>query len=200
MTGIEELYDHENLNETFSSRIAEANDALENFLGLIPVLPPVDKDGHSDCAFAESVYADLEERREKVALLLERFIDYQAAIEHQIERVKRNHSLLEDAGSQLSREAPLQELSVGERAARAMLEDLHRKREQATEMIARLSAALEEGKEKQWPLGKPQKRIGGRVSGSDPGSSSHDPDAPPTPTVADELDSLTLGGHGGMEL
>ena len=99
MSGIEELYDRENLGESFSSRLAEANEALENLLGLIPVLPPVDKNGHSDCEFAEQVYADLEERREKVALLLERFIDYETAIGHQIERVKRNHGLIEDAGS-----------------------------------------------------------------------------------------------------
>ncbi len=199
MTGIDELYDHENLNETFSSRIAEANEALENFLGLIQALPPVDENGHSECEFAEQVYADLEERRKKVALLLERFIDYQAAIEHQVERVRRNHGLLEDAGSRLSGEAPRQELSEGERAAWAMLEDLRRKREQVTEMIVRLSAALEEGQKKKWPLGKPQKRIGGRVSGSVPGSSSHEPGAPPAPNVADELDSLTQIGYGGME-
>jgi len=150
-------YKDEHLRERFESLVAEAERAVMDLDKSVTSLPPVNEKGESPAMQAEGFYAQKEEREDRVRRLLGIFREYVPIIEREMDRSLENLSRIHAAESSLHSDAPRQELSQGESAAKSEYHRLVGQRERAIITIERMAIALSAASRKRWPLGVPRK-------------------------------------------
>lgn len=205
---IKDEYSDLNLFETFDSRMAEAERLLQDLMVKRKICPPVDENGESECTFVEDLYADSEEAEEKLRLRLAEYERCKRATDAERARLLRNVHSIESSRSSLRNPEPKNELSEGERVARAAYNKVASQFEQAERLVVRIYKVLQQPAPR-WPLGKPQKRMRlGAGTGTPerlphtgvdvhvPGVGGGAEASPAAPRVPGELTSLA--GLGGM--
>ncbi len=193
-------YKKENLREYFDSYVAEADRAVADLKHAVDFLPSVDNKGGSDCPVAESLYAQKEEKEDKVRRLLARFRTYISCIEHEMEKALSTLGRVQGAAASLHSDAPRRELSDGVKKAQYAYSRLVSQREKAALTVKQLNSVLSDADRKKWPLDKP-----GQSTPSWKGQGSSHPSGPnkkasvgvpPMPGLSDEINSLRSSGSG----
>ena len=129
---------------------------LENSLGL----PDVDEDGHSECPFAEHIYAEKEEAEEVVTRLLENFHGYLQVIEKRLKECEINLRQIRADSTQLNSAEAREHYSAAEIAEIIENSVYMRQKRQVEDIIPRMEKALAEAAKKQYPGKKPEKSEG----------------------------------------
>lgn len=120
-------------------------------------LPKVDKDGNSECPFAEELYARKEEAVEQVKSCLRKLYEYANWIEEQLGRCRQNASILSSGKDSLHTERPQITLSEAEQQQLAFCKRLESVAEKIEQTCRELEDAIREASQKEYPTGKPSK-------------------------------------------
>ena len=168
-------------------------------------LPIVDKDGSSECPFAEELYAQKEEAEQKVIERLEhqRTVCLPAIETALAWRKGQLDSVLAD-GARLLTAGPQDGYHQAEGEAERELATLRRAKQETLELITRAEQALQRSMQKKFPGRAPRRpyrpgqpspppRPGARVP-----SRGRTAPAPPPPGIKDLIDMgpITAGPHG----
>ncbi len=185
----------------FDADRAQAERAAAELEHAVAYLPPVDNEGKSECVDAETLMAQKEEKAERVERFLVIMQEYVPFFDSAMSRTLDNLGQIRGAESSLHTQAPRQELSRGEAAAQDAYRRLAMQREKAIVLIERMTTAINQANQKQWPLGKPRKATPGTTSAGSrsaaPTQSGH-PGAPTAPSLADEVAGIrSINSYGG---
>jgi len=197
-------YSRADLHETLDSLLGAANSACENLANKMKVVPEVDRQGNSECPFAEDLYGEKEEAAEEARRVLLRLQESRSAICEELSRLERNASLIEGARNDVHGEPAGRSLSSADAQAQAQYERAVKQREQVTEAIERVQEALQTASQKQWPLGEPQRQerygqpAGTAYNSEAPRDAFLTSPAQPVSSVEDDLSQLlSLGPMSG---
>jgi hypothetical protein len=137
------------------SRLAEGQGAEGRLQNRLRMLPKVDKNGFSACAFASALFAQAEEAVPDVLMTMGRVRSYIPVIEKEIQVAKRNWEEITEKFSALHNEEPKNELHKAEQQAHRWLAKLRREREDFGKLLAFMERTLKESQAKKYPGGKP---------------------------------------------
>lgn len=124
----------------------------------LSVLPRVEKDGSSECPFAEDLYAAKEEAEEDLVCKLDMARRILPALQKLIERHRNN---LEEIGAGASRIEYVENLKEMDQALNHQEHGLFcekRRLRQLLKHITEMKQLLAESRKKKWPCGQPKKR------------------------------------------
>lgn len=147
-------------------RLTEIESSLHHMTALVKELtdkteslPKVDRNGQSECPFAEDMFVEKEEAIKKTARQINTLRDHIAALNEEITVGRRNLELIQADSSRLR----LNETRHGYSQAEESVENRHKKaiylRKGITDTIPLAEAAIRKAKKKKWPLGEPKKRF-----------------------------------------
>jgi hypothetical protein len=160
-------------------------------------LPAVDKDGNSDCPFAESLYAKKEEAAEFVPAWIEDMEEnYLPAIRREIERTQSNQEVLDEAVNEMGLNAAQQQLYRGLDRQQGYLHRLIEEMQSMEEDLAWARRVLDKSNERKWPKGNPRKPVAA-LPGMLPGTGRPLPRAESAATEASS-GGATLGTAFGL--
>lgn len=151
-----DLYRELNLSERLPSRITKGEKALETLQQRRKLLPKVDRDGRSDCAFAENLYVQAEEAEQKLRYSETELVECSAAVTGEIEEARRDAGIIVRGIRSLRTETPKDGLSRAELKARGRYERVVQERAQLDDLLARIRKVLAQPV-RRWPLGKPKR-------------------------------------------
>ena len=150
------------------------------------VLPKVNPDdGSSDCPFAETLYAKMEEKREIVQGLLEYLQGVQTTVNEAIQRCEKNKAVVGADQEQLHGEEAKDQYSEADSALAAEHKRLCELRDRIQQVMEVAHKALSMAAAKQFPGRKPRDEFGNPVPPSPRG-----PTPPWLPGTDEELDDL----------
>jgi hypothetical protein len=139
------------------SFLPKAAGCIEELLRAARSLPKVDKDGSSECPFAEEWYAKKEEAQEKVSKCLKRLNKYSCWITKEISRCKNNMTVISAHQDQLNNDRPRKYFSEAEAKLAALYKRLISLLEKVKEMFTKAQEAIREAAQKQYPGKIPNK-------------------------------------------
>ncbi|NUM53456.1 MAG: hypothetical protein HUU46_07420 [Candidatus Hydrogenedentes bacterium] len=180
------------LRENFDSHTREARCRATQLRDAVAALPKVDQRGHSECNFAEDLYAQKEEIDQHVRTQLSRFQGYRTFIYRELTRLSRQAGDVGRAAGALHHDAPKGHLHQGEDAILQDIRWLEDVRKTGATVLEGLEAALALSATKRWPLGKPQKRF--RVAPQS-GPAQVPIFLPPEPSLEAEIEALSGNGE-----
>jgi hypothetical protein len=171
---------------------------LERLQFKIDILPKLDKEGRSECTFAEDLYAEKEKVAEEVAEKLKRLRLCFKFVVRELSRLHQDLARTQaDAGSLHLRKAK-EQYSRAVDGLRVHIEKNIQRRNKITDLISQTEKLLSIAHSKKWPLGKPKERMRfpsissgqNRASGSGVISSTPALSGPPLKKEIDSLFSL----------
>lgn len=148
---------------------------LNAFKAKVDVLPKVDGDRNSECPFAESLYAERDEVEDKVVKALQDASLYLELLDQEITRLRGNLSQVQSDGNSLASVEAKKQYEFAAGAIEHHIEKNLERLKTLSELVSRAHSLLGLSSGKRWPLGKPQRGFGPRVtlSGDVTGVSSH---------------------------
>ena len=156
-----DLYHDQNLWETLDSFIATNDKLVDTLMDNTRSLPPVRKDGTSECSFAEDLYAEQVELTEKAVCALNVARGYQPAVEREISKHIKNNEILRRGVGGLQTPGPRSHLSRAESEARSRLEKLRKQQSDLAASIERMEEAVQFAQSKEFPGRKPRRSFPG---------------------------------------
>lgn len=178
---------------------------LEKLQSKIDILPKVDKEGRSECPFAENLYAEKENVAEEVAEKLKRlrlcFLFVVRELSHLHQDLARTQA---DAGSLHLKKAK-EQYSRAVDGLRVHIEKNIQRKNKITDLISQTEKLLSLAHSKKWPLGKPKERMrfpsifSGQNSISESGVNSSRPSLSGTPLNKEIGNLFTLGPLEGIK-
>ena len=183
------LYKELNLEETFSSRIAEAERLIQAYEVQRDLLPEVDDDGRSDCAFAEDLYYESVQREKKLRRKLSDLEECVRAVTAEINVARAAVESIDGGIRSVRTDAPKRDLTRADLMSRARYERLIDERHKLDKMLTRIREVLAQPI-RRWPLGEPKHSapgipgIGAGGATTTPGGGGLWPIAPPPPLIA----------------
>lgn len=150
--------------------IAVAQSCINKLQSATKVLPKVDKDGSSECPFAEELYAQKEEAQKEAQECLEKLGEYQLWVENQIRICQNNLSIISSGKAALRTDRPRDRLSEAEDNLSAFCKKLEELLGKIEDVFRQLQAAIMEASQKQFPGRIPRKNPGFPILLSEPDS------------------------------
>ena len=130
---------------------------IEQLLLAVRQQPIVDKEGSSECPFAEELYAKKEEAQEKVSQCLKQLDKYSCWLTKEIGRCKNNMTVISAHQDKLNNDRPRKYFSDAEARLAALYKKLIRLLEKVKEMFIKAQEAIREAAQKQYPGKIPKK-------------------------------------------
>ena len=121
-------------------------------------LPEVDKEGQSDCDFAEELYAKKEELQEQVRAGLQELAEHLRDVTQEMQKIKGDLAVVSAHQDQLNGDRAREHFSEAEVHLAALYKRYRKLRDRLEEVIEVVREVLEEAASKRWPLGKPRTR------------------------------------------
>lgn len=188
-----------------NSMISHMPKLLEELKSKIDILPNVDKEGRSECPFAEDLYFEKEEVVEKVAAELRKLRKCIPVVDEEISTRRKSLATIRADARSLRLVKAREEYIHAEEGQVFQIKEKTKLRERLIDLISQTEDMLKLAQTKKWPLGEPQEKLrppalsGGPVGLGSIGSLSPPPSTavPPGPSLKSELDSLiSLGPIG----
>lgn len=132
---------------------------LEHLSKRIDILPRVEKDGSSECHFAEDLYADKEEAAEKVAQRLRDIKGYMPLAEREIARCSHNLSTISSDKGRLRDDEAITQYQDALHAQQYHYQKAVERRKALQELIQQAEQLLSKANTKKYPGKKPEKRF-----------------------------------------
>ena len=123
-------------------------------------LPPVNKDGSSECDFAEEWYAEHEELRSEVQGLLAQGHEYLTVVEEEITKLGHDLAVISAHEGHLHRDAPRAHFTEAEAAVAALYNRYRQLKNQIIETLTYIDQVLQEASAKRFPGRIPRKGPG----------------------------------------
>ena len=142
--------------ENVDSDLSYMETLLKELANRAGVLPKADKDGSSECPFAEDLYAAKESAENNVTEQLKKLQGNLGPLNKEISGCKRNLELIQADSNHLHIEEARQNYSYAEGSLEAYYEKAIDLKEQMIVVIARTEEELRKAGEKKWPLGTPK--------------------------------------------
>lgn len=161
------------------SDLQAAESKAEALQRAVQSLPRVDEDGHSDCPFAEELYAKKDKLQEELQGLVERLQSHHAAIEKEIARIKNNMVVISAQQDQLHGDRPREHFSEAEAELAALYKRYVRLRDRVADAIEAVLKVLSDACSKQYPGGKPRENPWAGEGDPGPGQEPLIPRRPP---------------------
>jgi hypothetical protein len=131
---------------------------LEKLQSKIDILPKVDKEGRSECPFAEDLYFEKDQEAEEVAKKLKRLRLCLEFVVRELTRLRQDLArTMADAGSLHLKKAK-EEYSHAVRSLRVHIKKNIDRRNKLIDLISQTEKLLNTAHSKKWPLGKPKER------------------------------------------
>ncbi|GMW03605.1 MAG: hypothetical protein AMXMBFR84_47390 [Candidatus Hydrogenedentota bacterium] len=182
------------LREHFDSHAEGALDCAAHLRDAVAALPRVYQERHSECFFAEALYARKEEAEQQAQSELLQFQECLAFIWSEQARLSRRVRDVDRAAETLHHDAPKNLLREGEDSILEDIRWLGERQVVAAQVIDALKAALAESVAKQLPLGRASKRF----CPVSPSAPMRAPALlPPEPSLDAEIEAF--GGYPGVE-
>ena len=156
-----DLYHDQNLWETLDSFISTSHKLIDKLVDKTRNLPPVRKDGTSECNFAEDLYAEQGELTEKAVCAHNVARGYQPAVEREIAKHLKNNEILRRGVGGLQTPGPRAHLSRAESEARSRLDKLRKQQADLAALIKRMAEAIQFAQSKEFPGRKPRRSFPG---------------------------------------
>jgi uncharacterized protein YdhG (YjbR/CyaY superfamily) len=162
----------EQIESIVAGAVSEAK-ALQQSSGS---LPEVDQEGHSECPFAEDLYAKHEELRDKVQKRLAELNDCLTFVAERITKVGNDLVVVSTHEDRLNRDRPRAHFSEAEAQLAALYKRYLQLQERIKQAIQFVNDVLQEASTKRFPGKIPQKRpqSGGGAKASS-AQTDHDP-------------------------
>jgi hypothetical protein len=177
----------------------------KDLLSKINSLPNVDKDGNSECPFAEDLYAQKDEFMEKVEQESQKMYRYLSLVEHEITRCRANlERISADAGS-LNFDEAKKKYEAAMRSQESEYNEVIGKRKALIDLIKMVEETLSMARSKMFPGRKPQKGFrfpAGRSEGWEATQSASGEayeTTPGRPSLKNEIDNLISVGPLGRK-
>ena len=140
--------------------IEKAKKCAQELLSAARQLPEIDKEGSSECHFAEELYAKKEEAQAKAEGCLEELDECRIWVEQQMHRCQSNLSVVSSGKNALHTDIARDRLSEAEERLVALYKKLEELLEKIQEVFEQLQAAIKEASQKQFPGRIPRKNPG----------------------------------------
>ena len=144
--------------DDLESEIAAVAADISSLHSAVHSLPAVDDAGRSECPFAEELYAKKEVLQQKVAAHIGRLYDYLGAVEAEIQRLRKNLTVISAHEEMISSDGVRQSFTDAEVNMAALGKRYVQMRERLKETIEDVHRALMDASAKSWPGGMPQPR------------------------------------------
>ena len=139
------------------SLLEHVNEVIEEFRNAMRILPLVDDEGHSDCPFAEDLYAEKARWQEELQFLLGKLHEYQAGSQAEIRRCMRNQAVVEEDQRRLDGEHARDQYDQADDRVLSEYRQNRRARELLTAKIRVVASVLGEARERMFPGRRPRK-------------------------------------------
>jgi len=130
--------------------------AAKEFQRAAGELPKVDKNGSSECPFAEELYAKAEKCREKCQGLQVQLHECLTLVQNEIDKCGHDLSVLSAQKDQLNRDRPRAHFSAAEARIASMYKKWIQLRDSLKRTIVDIDDMLQQTKDKRYPGGMPQ--------------------------------------------
>ena len=120
-------------------------------------LPKVDEKGHSECWFAEDLYADKDKATEEVAAELKKLRRYRGLVKQEISRCEKNLEQIRTDIGRLHLNEPKDKYADAERAQEFKYKEARQYQKRIVDVIPRAEKAIAEARAKKFPGRKPRK-------------------------------------------
>jgi hypothetical protein len=194
--------------EETDSYIKHMKEAIAELSGHIQRLPKVDKEGRSECPFAESLYAKKEEETKKFIEYRSRLNGYIELVNREIERFRQNLNRLSIDFHKLNLPQAQDEYQTAKYGYEFHYQKNIKRKEALVEVSKQADDVLLEASKKKWPLGNPREKysfstlpssgLGGKYVDLDTNPSAHQVMA--TGGMQPEIDNLMAIGPIGKEM
>ena len=134
-----------------SSTVQHAEGRVNKLIQTIMLLPKIDKEGSSECPFAEELYAKKEEEKKVVLGELNNLISCQKHVTEAIGQCNKNRSVIETGQQGLHGDKAKGKYSEAEQQLDAENRRLHQLRRQIDQVIEAARNALRLADLKKWP-------------------------------------------------
>jgi len=149
----------ENLRAEVDGLIRRVETFSKEYLGAVRVLPRVDRDGHSDCPFAEELYARKEEWEAKLRDGLASLQAELRKVEEALTLCRRRGAVVEGDQSRLTGEDAKRRYADAQARLEEECEQYIRMRRDLTRAIETIGKALATGSLKQYPGRRPRRPL-----------------------------------------
>ena len=143
--------------ESIESDIRSMDHLLRTLEKKSGILPKVDKEGNSDCPFAQDLYSVKEEAEEKVINHLKKLRMDHKALMKEISRCRKNLQLIQSDTNRLHLEDTLKAYKEAEGSLECYYKRAIETKARLIESMVDVRKMLDKTKEKKWPLGKARK-------------------------------------------
>ena len=123
------------------------------------LLPAVDKNGHSECPFAETLYAQKEEAACGLSYTIEHVASYLPVVDEELARSEKELREIRSRIGDLHHDEPKNELGRAARDKARWCKEVRFRREQLIDLLRRMKDTQKRSEAKKWPLGKPRKPV-----------------------------------------
>ena len=144
--------------EDIDSYIEHRRKDMAALSGIIKRLPKVDDQGHSECPFAESLYAEKEEETTKFIESLSKLPGYIALVNREIQRFKQNLSKLSMGTHELQLPQAREKYQTAKQNYEFHYQKYTQRRDTLVELSKQADEVLREAQSKKWPLGTPREK------------------------------------------
>jgi len=166
--------------------LAGITEHIEQLDRAMSSLPHVNKEGGSECGFAEDLFAQKEELEKQVIEDVNRLMGYMRAIDHDIARCRNNLSRIQADSAKLNRDEARDCYSRAQEAAERELREAVQDKDAISIVLARATAVLKVSQARKFPGREPQRQLPPAGPGAPEGPGPRTPAA----GIGRELDGL----------
>jgi len=142
--------------ETVDSFIETMEILIDELVSKANQLPNVDKNGYSECPFAEDLYADKEKAVDDVERALTKLMQYIDPVKGEVDRCRHNLKQINADSKMLRTDPAKKDYDFAKKIQASEYNQAIERRKKLFELIQRAVEELHKAKEKQQPLGKPE--------------------------------------------
>jgi hypothetical protein len=130
---------------------------IEEYLRRIDCAPYVDKNGNSECGYAEPLYAQKEEIETRLRLQQTSWNEKLLIVETELARIRREYRQIEHDARNAAIDGTREHYAKALFAQDARCRRVERERDEIVNILARIRSALLEGAKRKWSLGEPKR-------------------------------------------
>ena len=143
--------------DQLQSVMASTEKSLDDLNHKNRILPKVEKDGSSECPFAEDLYADKEEAAQKLTKRLQELRSFLPQIDEKIARFKSNLNRIDNDGKAISYDKAKDEYHSAKRAQESKYNKALQQKKDVLELLKKGKEMLKKANAKKYPGKKPKK-------------------------------------------
>jgi len=136
------------------------DESIKDLQAATEILPRVDKDGSSECPFAQTLYAQQDEAEEKVIEDLKKASRYLDLVKEEIAMWRRNFNEIEIDADSLNLPQAREEYNKARESTSIQIERNVNLQEELLDLVSRAEEHIQMAQKKEWPLGKPKEGFG----------------------------------------